>query len=249
MILRLEQISKRYPRPRGKCKVALDGVSLEVDRGQIAGVFGPSGAGKTTLLRIAAGLQTPDDGIVTFDGEHLDTMSASERMRFRRREVACVWSEQPLQERLDVLDHVALPLLVDGRDRRHATRLASEALLACEASHCAHAELHELSGGEHQRVAIARAIVTEPRLLLADCPTSNLSVIEQEEIMLLLAGLAYEARTAVLITDRNLQALMRADPIWYLRDGRLVDTEPIDKAGRVYPFPSASSRRASSADA
>jgi ABC-type lipoprotein export system ATPase subunit len=245
LILRLEQISKCYPRPGNRCKVALNGVSLEVDRGQIAGVFGPSGAGKTTLLRIAAGLQTPDDGIVVFDGERLDTMSASELMRFRRRDVACVWSEPPPQERLNVLDHVALPLLVDGRDHRNAMRLATEALLACEASHCTHAEMHELSGGEHQRVAIARAIVTEPRLLLADCPTSSLSLIEQEEIMLLLSDLASEARTAVLITDRNLQALMRASPIWYLRDGQLVDTESSSESGRVYPFPSASSRRAS----
>jgi ABC-type lipoprotein export system ATPase subunit len=245
MILRLEQISKRYPRAGGGCKVALDGVSLRVDRGQMAGVFGPSGAGKTTLLRVAAGLQTPDDGTVVFDGQRLDDMSASERTRFRRRDVACVWSGQPLQERLGVLDHVALPLLVDGRNRRTATRLATEALLACEASHCAHMELHELSAGEHQRVAIARAIVTEPRLLLADCPVSNLSLIEREEIMLLLSGLAYEARTAVLITDRNLQALVRADPIWYLRDGQLLDTESTSEHGTVYPFPAASSRRAS----
>jgi putative ABC transport system ATP-binding protein len=245
MMLRLEQISKRYPRPGGQSRVALDAVSLEVERGQIVGLFGPSGAGKTTLLQIAAGLQRPDEGAVVYDGERLDAMSASERMRFRRREVACVWSGQPVQKRLGVLDHVALPLLVDGRDHRTATRLAGEALLVCEVSHCAHMELHELSGGEHQRVAIARAIVTEPRLLLADCPVSNLSLIEQEQIMLLLAGLAHEARTAVLITDRNAQALMRADPILYLRDGRLVDPEPMSERGRVYRFPSAGSRRAS----
>ncbi|HTU79245.1 MAG TPA: ATP-binding cassette domain-containing protein [Solirubrobacteraceae bacterium] len=245
MILRLEEVSKRYPRPGGRCKVALDGISLEVDRGQIAGVFGPSGAGKTTLLRIAAGLQRPDGGVVVYDGERLDRMSASERLRFRRREVACVWSGRPVQERLGVLDHVALPLLVDGRDHRSAERLASEALLACEVRHCAGMELHELSAGEHQRVAIARAIVTEPRLLLADCPVSSLSFIEQEEIVSLLADLAHEARTAVLITDRNAETLIRADPIFYLCDGRLVNPAPMSERGRVYRFPSASSRRAS----
>jgi ABC-type lipoprotein export system ATPase subunit len=244
-MLRLEQISKGYPGPGGQSRVALDAVSLEVERGQIVGVFGPSGAGKSTLLQIAAGLQTPDEGTVIYDGERLDDMSASERKRFRRREVACVWSGQTDQKCLGVLEHVEVPLLIDGRNHRTATRLASEALLACEVSHCSHMELSELSGGEHQRVAIARAIVKEPRLLLADCPVSNLSLIEQEQIMLLLSDLAHEAKTAVLITDRNAQALIRAEPILYLRDGQLVDPEPMSERGRVYRFPSADSRRAS----
>jgi ABC-type lipoprotein export system ATPase subunit len=243
MILRLQDISKRYPRPGGSSKVALDRVSLEVDRGQIMGVFGPSGSGKTTLLRIAAGLQLPDSGSVTYDGERLEEMSARERMRFRRQEIACVWATESWQERLRVFEHVQMPLLVDRRNRRVAERRAREVLLACEADQCAEMELHKLSDGERQRVAIARALVTEPRLLLADGPASSLSLIEQEAIMVLLSSLAREAKVAVLLTDSDAEALLRADPILYLADGKLVNPEPTSEPGKIFRFPAGGSRR------
>jgi putative ABC transport system ATP-binding protein len=244
MILRLEQISKSFPRRDGGSRLALDSLSLELERGQIMGVFGPSGSGKTTLLRIAAGLQRPDSGKVIYNGERLDEMSGGDRMRFRRREIACIWAAEPAQERLSVLDHVALPLLVDRRDHRAAERKAREALLACEAEQYVGMELQELSDGERQRVGIARALVSEPRLLLADGPVSNLSLLEQEAIMVLLASLAREARVAVLITDSDAEALLRADPILYLAGGKLVNPEPDSERGRVYRFPAARSRQA-----
>ncbi len=246
MVLRLEVIRQSYPRPGGK-RVALDGVSLELHRGQLMGIFGPSGAGKTTLLRIAAGLQRPDSGSVSYRGQRLEEMSAGERLRYRRREVACVWAGQPEHERLGIVDHVALPLLVDRRDHRAADRLARQALLACEAEQCIGMEWHELSDGERQRVAIARALVSEPRLLLADGPASRLSLIEREAIMQLLASLANDAKVAVLIADSDADALIRADPILYLRDGTLVNPEPAGSRGRLYQFPSAQSRAAGDA--
>jgi len=239
MLLSLEHICKRFQTPGGE-RVALDDVSLELERGQIAGIFGPSGSGKTTLLRIAAGLQAPDSGAVTYNGERLDRMPAAERRRYRRREISCVWGAQPWQERLGVLDHVAVALLVDRRDRRVATCRAREALLACEVEHCAGMELADLSDGERQRVAIARAIVTEPRLLLADRPALGLSLLEQEAVMTLLTTLAREAKVAVLITDSDAEALLRAQPVLYLRDGRLVNPEPA--GATLYRFPAAADR-------
>jgi putative ABC transport system ATP-binding protein len=236
----------RYPKPYGD-RVALDDLSLELERGQVMGVFGPSGSGKTTLLRIAAGLQTPDSGTVTFRGERLDRMTAAERRRFRRREIACVWAAESWQDGLSVLDHVALPLLVDHCASRTAERRSREALLACEAEQCLGMESKDLSDGERQRVEIARALVTEPRLLLADSPASNLSLIEQERIMVLLSSLAREARVAVLITDSDAQTLLRANPILYLRDGKLIDAEPLSERGKVYRLPSIKRRAASDA--
>jgi len=244
-MLSLERISKRYDGAAGP-KVALQDVSLHLARGQMMGVFGPSGAGKTTLLRIAAGLQSPDSGAVLYDGERLDRMPAAERMRLRRREIACVWAE-PQCSRLSVLDHVSLPLLVDRRDRGSVRRRARQALLACEAERYAGAELHELSGGERQRVEIARALVIEPRLLLADCPASSLSLVEQETIMALLSSLAREAKVAVLIADSDAEALIGADPIVYLSEGRLGGFVPEDERGRVYQFPERPRRAAADA--
>ncbi len=244
MILRLQGISKRYVRSGGERRIAVDDVSLELGRGQMTGIFGPSGAGKTTLLRIAAGLQAPDAGEVFYDGEPMRGMSAAERVRLRRREIACVWSGQEVQERLSVLDHVALPLLVDRRDRRGAERRAREALLVCEADSCLGMEMQELSDGESQRVAIARALVTEPRLLLADGPASRLSMFEQETILGLLASLAREAKVAVLITGSDADALVRANPLLYMCDGKLVNADPLGQHGRVYQFPPARRREA-----
>jgi ABC-type lipoprotein export system ATPase subunit len=245
MLLSLQRISKRHQGSRARRPALLD-VSLEVVRGQVVGVFGPSGAGKTTLLQIAAGLQAPDGGAVLYDGQRLDRLSAAERMRLRRREIACVWGAQPPQRGLRALDHVLVPLLVDRRERRAALRVAREALAACEAEHCAQAELTELSDGERQRVEIARALAIEPRLLLADGPASSLSLIEQEAIMVLLSSLAREARVGVLIADSDAEALIRANPVLYLAAGRLVETPPA-AGGRVYRLPERP--RAAAADA
>jgi putative ABC transport system ATP-binding protein len=246
MNLRLERISKRYP---GAERPALDAVSLELSRGQMIGIYGHSGAGKTTLLRIAAGLLAPDSGSVSYNGVRLGEMSASERVRHRRREIACVWAAQSWQERLGVLEHVALPLLVDRRDHRSAERRAREALLACEAEQCVGMACEELSDGQRERVAIARALVSEPRLLIADGPASRLSRIEGEAIMALLGSVAREAGTAVLVADSDAEALLGAEEILYLHDGRLVNPEERRELARLYRLPSAVSRRAATADA
>jgi putative ABC transport system ATP-binding protein len=236
MLLRLEHITKRFARPTGE-KVALDRVSLTVERGQMVGVFGPSGAGKTTLLRVAAGLLRPDHGTVIYNRERLDAMSSGERIRFRRREVACVWSDTATPEGLSVIDHAALPLLIDHRDHRAAERRAREALLACEVEHCADLRVEDLSDGERERVSLARALASEPRLLLADGPASRLSLIEQEQLMALLASLARDAKVAILVTDSNAEALTRCEPLLYLNEGKLLSSEAASAPGRLYQFP------------
>ncbi len=242
-LLRIERVSKRYERPNG-VKVALEDVTLAVPRGAIVGVFGPTAAGKTTLLRIAAGMLSPDEGAVLFDGERLDRMAPSKRSLLRRREIAC-WSDRGWDDRLGVLDHVALPLFSDGFDHRTAERRARETLLRCEVEQCVGMELYELSDGERQLIEIARALVIEPRLLLADGPAADLSIVEQERIMVLLATLAHRAGAAVLVTARDAQTLLRADPILYLRDGQLVLPEP--ESASVVQFPPGGARRAAGA--
>jgi putative ABC transport system ATP-binding protein len=247
VILCLEQVCKSYQR-RGGSKVALDHVSLELKRGQIMGIFGPSGAGKTTLLRIAAGLQAPDSGILTYKDERLNEMSVGQHRRYRRREVGCVWTGAPWVPGLMVREHVELPLLIDGCEGRTAGRVASKFLLACEADECADLDPEELSDGERQRVAIARALVVEPRLLLVDGAVSGLSIVEQEEIMALLASLAHDAKVAVLVTDTGASQMLRADSVIYMRDGKLIGADPPDETGKLYTLPTSDSRP-SAADA
>lgn len=242
-LLRLDEVGKRFESASGE-RVVLDGVSLELDRGELAGLYGPSGAGKSTLLRIAAGLLSPDGGEVLYGGERLDRMSAGERKRLRRREISCVWGPKASEARLSALDHVAVALLVDGRDHRGARRAAEEALLACEVDGGGEMELFELSDGERQRVEIARAIVTEPRLLLADSPASALSLIEQERVMALLRGLARDARVAVLVADSDAEALIGCGTLLCLSGGRLIDPPALEEMATIYQFPSEPERAA-----
>jgi putative ABC transport system ATP-binding protein len=247
MILHFEQVCKSYQR-RGGSKVALDHLSLGLNRGQIMGIFGPSGAGKTTLLRIAAGLETPDSGIVTYKGERMDEMSVAQHRRYRRREVGCVWAGEPWVPGLSVCEHVELPLLIDDYEGRTARRAARKFLLACEADECADLDPGELSDGERQRVAIARALVTEPRLLLVDGAVSGLSIVEQEENIDMLSSLAHEAKEAVLVADTNAGHLLGDDPIVYMRDGKLIGANPVDETGKLYTLPTPQSHP-SAADA
>jgi putative ABC transport system ATP-binding protein len=237
VVLRLEDICKRYTHRSSEERVALEGVNLTVDRGQMVGLFGPTGSGKTTLVRIAAGLLKPDGGTVFYRDRRVGEMSSRERMLLRRREIGCVWAGQAAPQGLSVLEHVAMPLLVDGRDHHAAERQAHETLLACEADQYAGLAVAELSGGERQRVALARALVSEPRLLLADAGISGLSLVERETVIRLMRSLARDAKVAVLITDSSAAALIGADPVLYLRDGQLVNPAPTAEHGQVLPFP------------
>lgn len=247
MILELRDVSKAYARPGGR-RVALDHVSLTLERGQIAGIFGPSGAGKTTLLHIAAGLEIPDSGIVLYKGMRIDEMSSAQSRRYRRREVGCVWADEQWPPGMSAREHVELPLLIDRCEARVARRVASSVLLACEADDCADLEPQELSDGQRQRVAVARALAVEPRLVIVDSVISGLSIPEQRAFMQLLASLAHDAKVAVLVTDTGTSEILRADPILYLREGQLIGPEPGDHLGELYALPDIAPRR-SAADA
>jgi putative ABC transport system ATP-binding protein len=214
----------------------------------MVGVYGPTGSGKTTLLRVAGGFVAPTEGTVTYKGERLDQMSAAQLRRHHRREIGCVWVGKPWISGLSVLEDVALPLELDGCDYRAAQRTAHKFLAACGARNCIDVDPEDLSDGERQRVAIARALVTEPKLLLADGAVSNLAVDEQEAIMTLLGSLARDAKVAVLITNPTARAMVGADPIVYISDGKLAGTDAATEQAQVYELSAAASRR-SAADA
>jgi putative ABC transport system ATP-binding protein len=243
MILSLDRVSKTYVRNR-RTVAALEEVSLEVGRGELVGIFGPSRAGKTTLLRIAAGLERPDSGTVTYQGQRLDEMSRAERTRYRRRDVGCVWRSPGLVPGLDVLDAVALRLLVDGHDRRDAERRAQAALAACGAEHCIDVAPWELSDLERRRVGIAQALVSDPGLLLADCPASELDSDEQDSILSMFRSLAREKGVAILIADSDANSVLAARPLLYLRAGRVVNSDAAVRRASVTDLASARNARA-----
>jgi len=220
-LLEMDAVVKRYRRG-GEDVVALGGVDLAVEPGELVALVGPSGSGKSTLLQIAGGLDLPDTGRVVVDGRDLAELSVAERARARRRQIGFVFQFFHLLPTLSVAENVELPLLLDRRRNRGARvrGLLERVGIDHRAGHLP----AELSGGEMQRAAIARALVGEPELLLADEPTGNLDSATGADVLELLAGVVDEAGTTLVMVTHDEAAAARADRVLHLRDGRLVDT-------------------------
>jgi putative ABC transport system ATP-binding protein len=198
---------------------ALDGVSLDISRGEFVGVAGPSGSGKSTLLHLLAALDTPTSGRVELAGTDVTDLGERARARVRRNHVGIVFQRFHLLPSLPARSNVALPLVELGWSKRRRRDRAAELLdrvgLGDRASH----RPGQLSGGEQQRVAIARALATEPDLVIADEPTGELDSETSERILDLLAAVTDE-RTVVL-ASHDQQALDRTPRVLRLRDGQL----------------------------
>ncbi|MDZ7730423.1 MAG: ABC transporter ATP-binding protein [Natrialbaceae archaeon] len=233
------ELSKSYVRGRestlwpwssgGQSVLALDSVSVSIERGELVGIAGPSGSGKSTLLHLLAGLERPDEGRVMFDGSDLTTYSNRALRRHRLHNVGVVFQRFHLLESYSARTNVALPLVELGwskQDRRErATDLLERVGLGDRLNH----RPTELSGGEQQRVAIARALVTEPPLVIADEPTGEIDTEAGETVLAELAGLADDR--AVVIASHDAGTLAVTDRVIPLRDGRVDDDPPAETEG------------------
>ncbi|NMA22480.1 MAG: ABC transporter ATP-binding protein [Spirochaetales bacterium] len=199
---------------------ALDGVSLDIKRGEFTAIMGPSGSGKSTMMNLIGCLDTPTSGYIDIDGENTAGMTEAELAYIRNQKVGFVFQQFNLLGKLTALENVITPLLYGGVSVRERKRLAMNAL---ERVGLADRMLHrpnELSGGQKQRVAIARALVNNPTILLADEPTGALDTKTGNQIMELFEELNSEGRTVILVThDRDLG--MRCHRQIHLRDGRV----------------------------
>jgi len=217
-MIQLHGLSKTYPRPDGGEVRALDGLSLDIERGDFVAVVGASGSGKSTLLNILGLLDVPTDGRYVLNGADASQLSTREMARLRNRKIGFVFQAFHLLPRTTALENVELPLLYSDGDLPDG---AGEAALAKVglADRVSHTPA-ELSGGQQQRVAIARALVNNPDLILADEPTGNLDAQSAHEVMSLLHTLSTEGRTIILVThDAALAAQCRR--IVRLSAGRL----------------------------
>jgi putative ABC transport system ATP-binding protein len=201
--------------------VALRGVSLTVQPGEIVAVTGPSGCGKSTLLHVAAGVLRPQAGDVRLLGRDLRALDEAERTKLRRRGVGLVLQFGQLVPDLSVLENVALPLLLDGHERQPAFTAAAEWLRRAGLEADPDALPSELSGGQAQRVAVARALVTGPAVLFADEPTGSMDTLGGEQLLDLLLGVARERAAAVVLVTHDNVVAANADREVRLRDGRV----------------------------
>jgi putative ABC transport system ATP-binding protein len=198
-MVRLEQVSKVYRTDRIET-LALDSVSVSVERGEFVSVMGPSGCGKSTLLNLMGLLDEPSRGRVHFDGAPIDGYGDRAVARLRNEKVGFVFQEFHLINDLEVVDNVEIPLLYRRMSSAERRKRALEALDRVGLSSRVHHFPSQLSGGQQQRVAIARAIVGKPELILADEPTGNLDSHMGEEILQLLGDLNRDGTTVVMVT-------------------------------------------------
>jgi putative ABC transport system ATP-binding protein len=218
-VLELRDVSKTYPPPTSV--TALSGIDLRVEPGETVAITGPSGSGKSTMLSLLGTLDRPTSGSILVGGADTSTMSDAQLSGLRAWRIGFVFQEFHLVEHLSVLDNVATGLLYRGWSARRRRSAAAGALervgLAPRRAH----RPSELSGGERQRVAVARALVGRPDIVLADEPTGNLDSVSGAEVIGLIAGLADEHTTVLVIThDPAVAATMRREVL--LRDGRIV---------------------------
>jgi putative ABC transport system ATP-binding protein len=200
--------------------VALDNISIEIDRGEFVAVMGPSGSGKSTLLHILALLDKQTSGSYKFDGRAVDSYSEDEVAKVRNEKLGFVFQAFNLLPRTTVLNNVELPLLYSGISEHKWEEIALKAIRTVGLEHRLRHESNQLSGGEKQRVAIARALVNNPEIIFADEPTGNLDSKASHDLMKIIRGLNHEGHTIVLITHEE-DIADYAKRVVRLRDGRL----------------------------
>jgi ABC-type lipoprotein export system ATPase subunit len=214
----LQRVGKVYP-SEGQAVQALVDVSLEIQPGTLSALVGRSGCGKSTLLHLAGAMDFPSSGQVLWEGVSTSSLDDAGLTRLRREKVGFVFQSFELLPTLSVVENVELPLLLAGRPG--AREAANQLLEWVELGGLGGRYPHQLSGGEMQRTAIARALVHRPRLLLADEPTGNLDTATGNVILALLARVAGEQGTAVLMATHSEEAAARAGAVYQMRDGRI----------------------------
>ncbi len=225
LLVRLGDLHKVFHRGGERIDV-LQGLNLEIPRGDFLALMGPSGSGKTTLLNLVGGLDRPTQGTIEVAGERIERLSGGSLARWRARHVGFVFQLYNLLPVLTAERNVELPLLLTSlaaaERRKHVATALEVVGLQDRAQHYP----RQLSGGQEQRVGIARAIVTDPTLLLCDEPTGDLDRKSGDEILDLLSALNREHGKTIIMVTHDPHAAARARRSLYLDKGVLV-TEPV----------------------
>jgi len=207
--------------------LALDGAEFSIHPGEVVAVMGPSGSGKSTLLHCLAGIVTPDEGSILYDGREMATMNDAERSALRRSEFGFVFQFGQLVPELTCVENVALPLRLNGTPRKAAEKTALGWMERLEVDDLGRKRPGEISGGQGQRVAVARSLVTSPRVVFADEPTGALDSLNGERVMELLTEAARTTGAAVVLVTHEARVAAYSDREIVVRDGKSRDMERV----------------------
>lgn len=224
-ILEATDLTKTYVGGDGGLLTVLDGVTLQVARGEMVAIVGSSGAGKSTLLHLLGALDRPTRGHVRIDGQAVDGLSDEALSALRNRAVGFVFQFHHLLREFSALENVMMPLRIAGWEPRRQRARATELLERVGLAPRMHHRPSELSGGEQQRTAVARALAADPAVLLADEPSGNLDHFNSEKLHDLFVALGRDLEIAMVVVTHNRSLASRADRVLLLEDGRLSDTD------------------------
>lgn len=204
---------------------ALDGVDLQVEKGEFVAIVGTSGSGKSTLLHMLGGLDRPTEGSVNVDGNEIFSLKDEELTIFRRRKIGFVFQNYNLVPMLNVYENIVMPIQLDGKfpDEEYVERIIDTLGLRSKLNNLP----NNLSGGQQQRVAIARALATKPAIILADEPTGNLDSKTSQDVLGLLKVTSQKfAQTIVMITH-NEEIAQLSDRVIRMEDGKIFRTHNV----------------------
>ncbi|MBQ7041390.1 MAG: ABC transporter ATP-binding protein [Muribaculaceae bacterium] len=201
----------------------LKGIDLEINKGEIVSIVGPSGAGKTTLLQIIGTLDRPDAGKILYDGEDIMSYKDNQLAQFRNKNIGFVFQFHQLLPEFSVLENVAMPALIGGESRSTAFNRAKELIDYLGITERLSHRPAQLSGGERQRVAVARALINSPKVILADEPSGSLDTQNRNELHKLFFNLRRDLGQTFIIVTHDETLAADTDRIIYMRDGLITD--------------------------
>jgi putative ABC transport system ATP-binding protein len=222
MLLKADEVTKVYGRGENAF-VALDKVSLSIDRGETVAIVGKSGSGKSTLMHVLAALDRANSGSISFEDRSYESLSGAKLDLLRSRSFGFIFQQFHLNGRETVLENVILPLKIGGHSRGVRKQRALQALAEVDLSDKVNNRAIDLSGGQKQRVAIARALVNEPEVIFADEPTGNLDSENGRRVIDVLFRLNKEKQITLIIVTHDHDLALMCKRRFFMKDGHLVE--------------------------